>query len=395
MSTIFDALRRWPDVEAPGLVAGDAADRLILDESAGLRAAAGPGDIAVINDAYGALTLGAAHAGAHGIRVHIDAITGERALDANASRLGLADQFRSVPLDAELVRGARLVLLRLPRSLDALRDIAGLIAAHADPSVVVVAGGRLKHMSVSMNEVLREHFGQLDVSHARQKSRVLIARSPRDGRDPVPAAARVEGLEVRAYGGAFAGARLDIGTRLLLDNLPDAPVGGTPDDPFIDLACGTGIIGAWMASRYPGAQVYACDQSDVAVASAQATMLANGIEDRVAVARDDMLGARPPASASFITLNPPFHSAAAVTDLLAPRMFADVARVLRPGGQLWCVWNSGLKYRPLLERAIGPTRQVARNAKFTVTVSTRRRGLPDRSLVAGGGNPRDSAASIR
>ncbi|WP_062295899.1 class I SAM-dependent methyltransferase [Demequina maris] len=372
MSAIFDALRRWPDVEAPDLVAVDAADRLILDESAERRASALPGDIVVINDSYGALTLGAAHAGASGIRTHIDAITGERALEANASRVDLSGHFRSVPLDAELVNGARIVLLRLPRTVDALRDIAGLIAAHADPSVVVFAGGRLKHMSVSMNAVLRENFGQLDISHARQKSRVLIARAPRDGRDPTPAAAHVDGLEVRAFGGAFAGARLDIGTRLLLENLPDAPVGGTPDDPLIDLACGTGIIGAWMATRYPGAHVHSCDQSSVAVASAHATMLANGIEDRVTVVRDDMLGARPSASASFIALNPPFHSAAAVTDLIAPRMFGDVARVLRPGGQLWCVWNSGLRYRPLLERAIGPTEQVARNAKFTVTVSTRR-----------------------
>ncbi|WP_062202344.1 class I SAM-dependent methyltransferase [Demequina salsinemoris] len=369
---IFDSLRRWPDVEAPGLVAVDAADRLILDESAGLRASAQPGDIVVINDAYGALTLGAADDGASAIRTHLDAITGERALEANASRLGLTDHFRPLPLDAELVGGARIVLLRLPRSLDALRDIAGLIAAHADPGVVVVAGGRLKHMSVSMNAVLSESFGQLDISHARQKSRVLIARAPRDGRDPAPAAAQVAGLEVRAYGGAFAGARLDIGTRLLLENLPDAPSGGTPDDPFIDLACGTGIVGAWMATHYPGSHIHSCDQSAIAVASAQATMLANGIADRVTVVRDDMLGTRTSASASFIALNPPFHSAAAVTDLIAPRMFADVARVLRPGGQLWCVWNSGLRYRPLLERTIGPTRQIARNAKFTVTQSRRR-----------------------
>ncbi|WP_062292365.1 class I SAM-dependent methyltransferase [Demequina phytophila] len=372
MSEIFDVLRRWPDVEAPGLVAVDAADRLILDESAELRASAQADGIVAINDTYGALTLGAAHPGASGIRTHIDALTGERALEANASRLGLADRFRPLPLDAELVRGARIVLLRLPRSLDALRDIVGLIAAHADPGVVVVAGGRLKHMSVSMNDVLREHFGQLDISHARQKSRALVARAPRDGRDPMPAGARVEGLEVRAYGGVFAGARLDIGTRLLLEHLPDAPTGGTPSDPLIDLACGTGVIGAWMATRYPGAHVYSCDQSAIAVASARETMLANGIAERVTVVRDHILGARPSDSASFIALNPPFHSGAAVTDLIAPRMFEDVARVLRSGGQLWCVWNSGLKYRPLLERAIGPTEQVARNAKFTVTVSTRR-----------------------
>jgi len=54
------------------------------------------------------------------------------------------------------------------------------------------------------------------------------------------------------------------------------------------------------------------------------------------------------------------------------RWARGLCRVLRPGGELWTVWNSSLGYRPALQRLVGPTRQVARNAKFTVTVSTRR-----------------------
>jgi 16S rRNA (guanine1207-N2)-methyltransferase len=52
-------------------------------------------------------------------------------------------------------------------------------------------------------------------------------------------------------------------------------------------------------------------------------------------------------------------------------MFDDAGRVLAPGGELWTVWNSHLGYRAALERAVGPTRQIARNAKFTVTASRR------------------------
>lgn len=375
MSLPFEMLRRAPDVEGEGLGAVDAADRLILDESAALRAGAGAGQIAVIGDAYGALALGAAHDGAAGVRAHQDALLGERALHANAAALGLAEQVSSGPLNAALVTGARVVLMRLPRSLDALRDIAGLIAAHAASDVDVVAGGRIKHMSVAMNEVLRAFFTTVDVTHARQKSRVLIARGPRDGRDPMPAASRVDELEVRAFGGAFAGARLDIGTRALLAALaaaPHAPGGGSSEDPWIDLACGTGIVGAWLARRHPFAYVYASDQSAAAVASAKATVAANALGDRVHVARADGLEERPDASASFIALNPPFHSGAALTTTIAERLFADAARVLAPGGELWCVWNSPLRYRGTLERVVGPTRQVSRDPKFTVTVSTTR-----------------------
>lgn len=373
MSFPFDSLRRAPDVEGPGLVASDAADRLILDESREAREPSGDGAITVIGDAYGALALGAAWDGARGLRVHQDALAGERAIVANAARLGLDDRLTVHPdLDPDAVRGARVVLLRLPRSLEALRDVAGLIAAHAAPDVVVYAGGRIKHMSVAMNAVLGEFFARIDVTHARQKSRVLIARDPHDGADPMPASARVDGLELRAYGGTFGGVRLDVGTRLLLAHLPTDLPGGGESDPWLDLACGNGVIGAWLATQNLDARVRSSDQSAVAVASARATMAANGVEGRAEVVRDDALRERADASASVITLNPPFHSGAAVTDRIAPLLFADAARVLRPGGELWCVWNSPLAYRGALERLVGPTRQVARDPRFTVTVSTRR-----------------------
>lgn len=372
MSLPFDQLRRRPDVEATGLAAVDAADRLILDESAAARTDRAADEVVVIGDAYGALALGAAADGAAHVRVHQDALLGERALAANAEHLGLSGRTTSLPLTGELVAGARVVLLRLPRSLDALRDIAGLIAAHADPDVRVFAGGRIKHMTLGMNDVLGAHFARIDVTHARQKSRVLIASAPTEGADPVPAAAQEGDLALRAYGGVFAGAGLDIGTRLLLAHLPGAPPGGSADDPLIDLACGSGAVAAHLALRHPDAFVYATDQSAAAVRSARETALASDVADRITVVRDDALARRPDGSASFIALNPPFHSGSAVTDRLAPRLFADAARVLRPGGQLWCVWNSPLRYRPVLERIVGPTRQVARDPKFTVTVSTRR-----------------------
>ncbi|MGN6427670.1 MAG: class I SAM-dependent methyltransferase [Leifsonia sp.] len=368
----YERLRRRPDVEAENLFASDAADRYLADTAGD--AVLAPG-LVVIGDAYGALTLAAAARGARGIRVHQDALTGERALDANAGELGLAGSYEHHALDAGLVAGARVVLLRLPRSLDALEEIAALIAEHAHPAVVVYAGGMVKHMTTAMNAVLGEVFDSVTASLARQKARILTATGPRTAAatalDRWPERARDEetGLWVCAHGAAFAGTSVDIGTRLLLSVLDEAlPQARTA----IDLGCGTGVLASALALRRPELRVLATDQSAAAVASARATAAANGVAERVTVARDDGLASRPDGSADLIVLNPPFHIGGAVHTGIAHRLFADAARVLATGGELWAVWNSHLGYRPALERVVGPTRQIARNAKFTVTASRRR-----------------------
>lgn len=358
----LDDLRRWPDLETAEGRAWDAADALILDEAAALVAGS---DAVVIGDDYGALTLGALDRGAASVRVHQDPITCEQALAANASAAGLSD-FASLPLTPELLRGATLVLLRLPRALGELEQIAALVATHADPAVVVIAGGRIKHMSLGMNDVLARYFGRVDVSLARQKSRLLIARSPRPGAEIEPSRTWHAdlGLWVVATGGAFAGSGIDIGTRAMLGVLDRA----RDFETAIDLGCGTGVLAVSLAKMRPGAHVIASDRSAAAVASARLTAEANGVD--VEVTRDAAISRQPDASADLVVLNPPFHEGAAVDVRLATALFEASARVLRPGGELLTVFNSHLGYRPQLERIVGATRQLHRDRKFTVTSTT-------------------------
>jgi len=366
-------LRRFPDVEADNLFAIDSADRLLLDEAAEHLTAAGPGEVVVIGDNYGALTLGAIKRfGLTGVRVHQDRVTGEHALDYNSEDLGI-EGYSHHTLDAELVAGARVVLLRLPRGLDALDEIAGLIARNADPEVVVFAGNRIKHLTTAMNEVLTTHFGRLDVTHARQKARVLVARQPLPVSEdaPVTEFPRREfntdlDIWICAQGGAFAGTKLDIGTRFLLEVTeqmkPDAV-------DAIDLGSGTGVLATMLARQRPDLKIIATDQSWAAVTSTQATAEANGVADRIEVVRDNGLYQQPDNSADLILLNPPFHIEGTVHLGEALKLFEEAGRVLRPGGELWTVFNSHLGYRTTLSNVVGPTRQVARNTKFSVMVS--------------------------
>ena len=351
----------------------DPVDTLLLDTAAEAIAAAAPDSIVVIGDPGVALALELAATTAGPIRVHQDSLIHERALAA-----ATLDGVDAHPLVPALVAGASVVLVRLPRSLDALRAIVELIADHAAPDVTVVAAGRIKHMAIAMNDVLRMRFDRVDVTHARQKSRALMARGPKAGAAFEPIASRghelpgigaagVGAVTICAAGGAFAGTGVDIGTRFLIEQLAEASLDASA---AIDFACGTGLVAAWLALRDPQARVLATDVSAAAVTSARATVVANGVSDRVEVVQDVGLASRADASASLIVLNPPFHEGAAINKDLAPELFADAARVLAPGGQLWTVWNSHLQYRGALERIVGPTEQVARNAKFTVAMST-------------------------
>ncbi|MFJ4286521.1 methyltransferase [Paenarthrobacter nicotinovorans] len=368
LETVFGALGRFPDVEADNLQAFDATDRLLLETTSDISSP--DTRIVIIGDRYGALTLGAlARLGVDHVRVHQDLFTGRLALERNANEVGAAGHYSSHELGKELLAEADLVLLQLPKSLAELEEIADAVARFAAPGAVLLAGGRVKHMSVGMNSVLAKYFSTVQPQLARQKSRVLVARDavPVQVRPPFPVVEVLSelGISVSAHGAVFSGARLDIGTRFLLTFLERMPEARR----IVDLGCGTGILATMIAKQQEHAEVIATDQSAAAVASARGTALENGLAGRITVLHDDAMSSLPPGSADLILLNPPFHLGASVHAGAAVKMFEAAARVLAPGGELWTVYNSHLHYRSALERLIGPTVEEGRNPKFTVTRS--------------------------
>ncbi|MGO1853657.1 MAG: SAM-dependent methyltransferase, partial [Microbacteriaceae bacterium] len=216
MDFSYAALRRFPDVEAPNLQAWDATDELLVQRA--LAAEVDGSEIAVIGDEYGAITLALTDAGREGVRVHQDLATGRRALARNAATLGLGG-FVSLELEPELLERARLVLLQLPKSLAELEEITDAVARWAAPDATLIAGGRVKHMTLAQNEVLGRMLATVQPQRAERKSRLIVASGAREvpAEPPYPVAERHDGLTVVAHGGAFAGAKVDIGTRVLLE----------------------------------------------------------------------------------------------------------------------------------------------------------------------------------
>lgn len=71
---------------------------------------------------------------------------------------------------------------------------------------------------------------------------------------------RLRGTEVTVTSdhGVFSNDRLDKGTKVLLEYVPDPPTAGT----FVDLGCGWGPITLALALAAPGATVYGIDVND-------------------------------------------------------------------------------------------------------------------------------------
>lgn len=404
----YDRLSRWPDPIGTNLFAADATDRLLIDTAAPTIREAETGRVVIIGDRYGALTLAATSLGARGIRTHQDSYSGHMALHANSEKLGIEPgSFTSLPLSAELLTGATIILMQLPKDLAQLDHWASLIAAHTAPSVRVFAGGRIKHMTTGMNAVLSRYFTDVSASLARQKSRLLLASGVAGdgagGSEGAEAGRKVAGtgatgagaaesaggrdagigttrgyseqydpeldLWVCSYPGAFAAGRVDHGTRMLAQFIQDMPAGDGTQQLAADLGCGTGLLTATLLRAHPDYHVIATDRSAVAVRSATATLQRNlpDSASRYTVRQVHALFQQADASLDLIVCNPPFHAEASISTALSELLFREAARTLRPGGIMLTVFNSHLPHRQTLERVVGATEQLGRNRKFTVT----------------------------
>lgn len=373
-----DRFRRDSD-ESPDILAIDGTDRFLLDEAPHVHGDAlrQPGAVTIVDDLRGVLTVGvlAVH-GATNVRVVQDSLVGQRALQAYAGTFGHRGFHHPASFE-DAFRDARLVILRLTKSNDRLDEIARAVARFASPDVVLLCGGRTKFMTLSQNDVLRRYFGDVVASRGRAKSRLLIAQDPLTAAanraavtSPWPRVVHNDelGMSIAAHGGVFAGATLDMGTRVLLEAMDDA----VPNARVaVDLGSGNGVIATEIARRRAGLRVVATDVSNTAVWSSRATADLNGVGDRVVTVRTDAGDELDEGSAQLVLCNPPFHADTTVTTDAAEAMFRNAATILQSGGELWCVWNSHLRYRPVLEKVVGPTRQVVRTDRFTVTACRR------------------------
>ncbi len=143
-------------------------------------------------------------------------------------------------------------------------------------------------------------------------------------------------VEVQTAGGVFSPDHVDLGTRVLLREVPDPPAAGD----LLDLGCGWGPLALTMALLSPQTRVWAVDVNERALDLVRANAAALGLTNVTATLPDDV-----PADVAFAAIwsNPPIRVGKdALHDLLRrwlPR--------LAPGGEAWLVVGRNLGADPL------------------------------------------------
>jgi 16S rRNA (guanine1207-N2)-methyltransferase len=169
------------------------------------------------------------------------------------------------------------------------------------------------------------------------------------------------GLRLVSHPGVFGHGKLDEGTRLLLEHLPN--LSGAAEQGVLDVGCGDGVIAASLARQ--GAKVTATDINAFAVQATRRTLQANQLEGRV-VQGDVYSGLPDSERFAAIVSNPPFHQERDIDYGPAARLIREAPRRLVSGGSLTLVANAFLPYPDLLESAFGSFTVLADNRRFRI-----------------------------
>jgi 16S rRNA (guanine1207-N2)-methyltransferase len=203
---------------------------------------------------------------------------------------------------------------------------------------------------LSLGKRVQETFGNLETLEISKGQRVIRAAKDVLNVDEIAASDLAP----------FAGGKLDEGTSLLLEALE---VHAT--DIALDLGCGAGFIGAFIAERASKGQVTLVDASLASVAAAHRLLEERGLINAQALASDGFQAVRDQRF-DLIATNPPFHVGGIQTTAIAERFIREAAQVLRPRGRFYLVANRFLKYEPVLRSCFATVEEVGGNTRFKV-----------------------------
>lgn len=232
------------------------------------------------------------------------------------------------------------------------------------PGGFIVAAGRKKEGAGAVRRQLRSEISGLQDA-SKFHGLVMWFENPGAGagdlaqdEDALPL---VEGRYDTAPG-MFSAGKIDTGSRILAETLPDDLTG-----IVADFGAGWGYLSAEALLCCAGIariDLYEADHASLKAAKANLERIA---PDRAARFFWTDLSSEPvKESYDAIVMNPPFHVDRATRPQLGLDMIATAAKALKKGGRLFLVANRGLPYERILREKFRRTDEVRNESGFKV-----------------------------
>ncbi|RUO23596.1 hypothetical protein CWE08_02825 [Aliidiomarina iranensis] len=167
-----------------------------------------------------------------------------------------------------------------------------------------------------------------------------------------------ESLAITNLPGVFSSGHLDLGTQLLLENLPEKISG-----KVLDFGCGAGVISAYLAKRFSPIEISAVDINVLALEATKSTLENLGVHAEI-FASDGL--AHVHGHYQWIISNPPFHSGKQTDYKITQDFIRESRNKLKADGSLLIVANTFLPYREALSENFKYVNILAHTPKFTV-----------------------------
>ncbi len=162
--------------------------------------------------------------------------------------------------------------------------------------------------------------------------------------------------------GMFSHDRIDAGSLLLAECLPEAAKGAAAD-----FCAGWGYLSAMLAERTKGVESIDLYEADYRSLEAAKENLANlpGASE-FGFFWLDLVGEKVERTYDLIVMNPPFHQGRAAEPGIGQAMIKAASGALKPGGQLLMVANRGLPYDQPLKAAFKEVHELRNEGGFRV-----------------------------
>ncbi len=168
-------------------------------------------------------------------------------------------------------------------------------------------------------------------------------------------------LTIASLPGVFSQKKLDVGTALLLANIPK-----TMQGKVLDFGCGAGVISCFIGKKFPNTQLSLLDVSALAITSAKKTLALNHLSGDV-FASNSLSNVT--QKYQHIVSNPPFHQGTKTSYQASEDFLKGIKLHISPRGNITIVANSFLQYLPIMQQHIGKTKNLTSKQGFSIYYS--------------------------